>query len=89
MVKELTRVVLQQLHRNRTFGVWATTERPGQFSGRPKVARRSQSCVKGALPKMLKLLKANFIIQQQQKIFDSISEGANYHLFLPYSVDFI
>ena len=46
--KEGTRVVLQQLHRNRTFWVWATTERPGHFSGRSKVARRSQPCVKGA-----------------------------------------
>ena len=47
--KEGTRVVLQQLHRNRTFWVWATTERPGHFSGRSKVARRLQPCVKGAL----------------------------------------
>ena len=47
--KEGTGVVLQQLHRNRTFWVWATTERPGHFSGRSKVARRSQPCVKGAL----------------------------------------
>ena len=47
--KEGTRVLLQQLHRNRTFWVWATTERPGHFSGRSKVARRSQPCVKGAL----------------------------------------
>ena len=46
--KEGTLVVLQQLHRNRTFWVWATTERPGHFSGRSKVARRSQPCVKGA-----------------------------------------
>ena len=46
--KEGTRVVLQQLHRNRTFWVWGTTERPGHFSGRSKVARRSQPCVKGA-----------------------------------------
>ena len=45
-LKEHTRVVLQQLHRNRTFWVWATTERPGQFSGRSEVARRSQPCVK-------------------------------------------
>ena len=47
--KEGTRVVLQQLHRNRTFWVPATTERPNHFYGRTKVARRSQSCVKGAL----------------------------------------
>ena len=47
--KEGTRVVLQQLHRNRTFWVRATTERPGHFSGRSKVTRRSQPCVKGAL----------------------------------------
>ena len=47
--KEGTRVVLQQLHRNRTFWVWATTERPNHFSGRSTVARRSQPCVKGAL----------------------------------------
>ena len=47
--KEGTWVVLQQLHRNRTFWVWATTERPGHFSGCSKVARRSQPCVKGAL----------------------------------------
>ena len=46
--KEGTRVVLQQLHRNRTFWVWATTERPDHFSGRSRVARRSQPCVKGA-----------------------------------------
>ena len=46
--KEGTRVVLQQLHRNRTFWVWATAERPDHFSGRSKVARRSQPCVKGA-----------------------------------------
>ena len=45
--REGTRVVLQQLHRNRTFKVWATTERPGHFSGRSKVVRRSQPCVKG------------------------------------------
>ena len=47
--KEGTRVVLQQLHRNRTFWVPATTERPNHFYGRTKVARRSQPCVKGAL----------------------------------------
>ena len=29
--KEGSRVVLQQLHRNRTFWVWATTERPDHF----------------------------------------------------------
>ena len=46
--KEGTRVVLQQLHRNRTFLVPATTERPNHFYGRTKVARRSQLCVKGA-----------------------------------------
>ena len=46
--KEGTRVVLQQLHRNRTFWVPATTERPNHFYGRTKVARRSQPCVKGA-----------------------------------------
>ena len=45
---EGTRVGLQQLHRNRTFWVWATTERHDHFSGRSKVARRSQPCVKGA-----------------------------------------
>ena len=45
--KERTRLVLQQLHRNRTFWVWVTTERPAQFSGRSKVAQRSQPCVKG------------------------------------------
>ena len=49
LFKEDTRVVLQQLHRNRTFWVWATTECPNNFSGRSKVARRSQSCVKGGL----------------------------------------
>ena len=47
--KEGTRVVLQQLHRNRTFWIWATTERPDHFPGRSKVARRSQPCVKGLL----------------------------------------
>ena len=47
--KEGTRVVLQQLHRNRTFWVLATTERPNHFHGRTKVARRSQPCVKGPL----------------------------------------
>ena len=47
--KEGTSVVLQQLHRNRTFWVWATTERLDHFSGRSKVARRSQPCVKGVL----------------------------------------
>ena len=47
--KEGTRVVLQQLHRNRTFWVPATTEHPNHFYGRTKVARRSQPCVKGAL----------------------------------------
>ena len=47
--KEGTRVVLQQLHRNRTFWVPATTERPNHFYGRTRVARRSQSCVKGPL----------------------------------------
>ena len=47
--KEGTRVVLQQLHRNRTFWVPATTERPNHFYGRTKMARRSQPCVKGAL----------------------------------------
>ena len=36
------------LPQNRTFWVWATTERPDHFSGRSKVARRSQPCVKGA-----------------------------------------
>ena len=46
-VKEGTRVVLQQLHRNRTFLVWATTEHPDHLSGCSKVARRSQHCVKG------------------------------------------
>ena len=47
--KEGTRVVLQQLHRNRTFWVQATTERPNHFYGRTRVARRSQPCVKGPL----------------------------------------
>ena len=47
-LNERTRVVLQQLHRKVSFWVWATTERPGQFSGRSKVARRPQPCVKGA-----------------------------------------
>ena len=46
--KEGTRVVLQQLHRNRTFWVPETTERPNHFYGHTKVARRSQPCVKGA-----------------------------------------
>ena len=49
--KEGTRVVLQQLHRNRTFWVPATTERPNHFYGRTKVARRSHPCVKGVLVK--------------------------------------
>ena len=44
-----TGVVLQQLHRNTTFRVWATTERPNYFPGHSKVARRSQPCAKGAL----------------------------------------
>ena len=48
LFKEGTRVVLQQLHRNRTFWVPATTERPNHFYGRTKVAQRSQPCVKGA-----------------------------------------
>ena len=48
LYKEDTRVVLQQLHRNRTFWVWATAERPNHFSGRSKMARRSQPYVKGA-----------------------------------------
>ena len=30
---------------NRTFWIWATTERPNHFCGRSKVARRSQPCV--------------------------------------------
>ena len=47
--KEGTRAVLQQLHRNRTFWVPATTERPNHFYGRTKVARRSQPCIKGTL----------------------------------------
>ena len=48
--KEGTRVVLQQLlHRNRTFWVPATTERPNHFYGHTKVARRWQPCVKEAL----------------------------------------
>ena len=47
--KEGTRVVLQQLHINRTFWVPATTEHPNRFYDRTKVARRSQPCVKGAL----------------------------------------
>ena len=51
--KEGTRVVLQQLHRNRTFWVPATTERLNNFYGRTKVARRLQPCVKGALMKPL------------------------------------
>ena len=42
--EEGTRVVLQQLHRNRTFWVPATTDRPNHFYGRTKVARRSQPC---------------------------------------------
>ena len=41
--------MLQQLHSNRTFWVLAATERPDHFSGRSKVARRSQPCVKWAL----------------------------------------
>ena len=45
--QERTRVVLQQFPRNRPFCVWATIERPGQFSGRSKVTRVSQPCVKG------------------------------------------
>ena len=53
--KEGTRVVLQQLHRNRTFWVPATTERPNHFYGRTRVARRSQPCVKGPLPTFIKI----------------------------------
>ena len=51
--KEGTRVVLQQLHRNRTFWVPATTERPNHFYGRTRVARRSQPCVKGPLATLI------------------------------------
>ena len=40
--------LLQQLPRNKTFWVPATTGRPNHFYGRTKVARRSQPCVKGA-----------------------------------------
>ena len=47
--KEGTRVVLWQLHRNITFWVGATSERPDSSSGRSKVPRRSQPCAKGAL----------------------------------------
>ena len=47
--KEGTRVALQQLHRNRTFWVPATTERPNHIYGCTTVTRRSQPCVKGAL----------------------------------------
>ena len=54
--KRGTRVVLKQLHRNRTFWVWATTERPSHFSGRSKVTQRSQPCVKG-LKSYLKVIK--------------------------------
>ena len=46
--KEGTRVVLQQLHRNRTFWVPATIGCPNHFYGCTKVAQRSQPCVKGA-----------------------------------------
>ena len=60
-LKEGTGVVLQQLHRNRAFWVWATTERPGQFSGRSKVARRSQSCAKGAWELVVHLFEASVI----------------------------
>ena len=44
--KEGTRVVLQQLHRNRTFWVWATAERPTNFSGRSKVAALCKGGIK-------------------------------------------
>ena len=60
--KEGTRVVLQQLHRNRTFWVPATTERPNHFYGRTKVAWRSQPCVKGALLCGTKLYKTMLLV---------------------------
>ena len=65
--KEGTRVVLQQLHRNRTFWVPATTERPNHFYGRTKVARRWQPCVKEALLKhniqMMRRKPQNYYLQ--------------------------
>ena len=57
--KKGTRVVLQQLHRNRTFWFPVTTERPNHFYGRTKVARRSQPCVKGALLSVISSLNAS------------------------------
>ena len=48
--KEGTRIVLQQLHRNRTFWVWATTEHIVTiFLVAQRVAQMWQPCVKGAL----------------------------------------
>ena len=44
---------MQQLHRNRTLWV----ERPDHFSGRSKVARRSQTCAKGLSPGEISVLE--------------------------------
>ena len=62
--KEGTRVVLQQLHRNRTFWVPATTERPNHFYGRTRVARRSQPCVKG--PLLINTVRSGNAIRQHR-----------------------
>ena len=55
--KEGTRTVLQQLHRNRTLWVGWPLGVLTIFSGRSRVARRSQPCVKG-----LKLQQNAFIM---------------------------
>ena len=66
--KEGTRVVLQQLHRNRTFWVWVTTECPDNFSGCSKVAWRLQPCVKGALPLYVGLLFLKSILNESWSV---------------------
>ena len=47
--KEGTKVVLQQLHRNRTFWVWATTERPEHFFWSLKGGTKVAALCKGGL----------------------------------------
>ena len=77
--KEGTRVVLQQLHRNRTFWVPATTERPNHFYGRTRVARRSQPCVKGPLVKQAKCAVSRHF---RDNVWEELAEIRHVHLYL-------
>ena len=80
--KESTRIVLQWLHRSRTFWVWATTERPDHFpvtqrwhEGHSPVERGLQRCLGAGLYLFLR----SWALLHETKRHDK-SKGGNFVL---------